>query len=877
MPSDAPPSPEQTQPAAEPGGPIALGGKALAALHELAVAASGQLEPEALAKLAVDLASDLLEVDSAALYWWVSSDGLLYSLADNRAYQQGPATRTLEPGKGVAGIAFKRGGPIVINDYPHWEGAVGWALANGVQAAVGIPLVARGRTVGGMAVLTHKPRRFDEEDLRLLYLLAAQVAPSLEAGRLDVDLAASEQRFQSLYGTVACGVLVLSSTGAVLQVNPAGEQIMGLSAAEIRGKTPGELWRGYHEDGTEIPPMERLGPVVLRTGRPLHGFTQKTVFGNGRTRWILIDGIPVFDQAGKAVQVVASFVDITERKQVEEALVQSEQRFRAVFDRAALGIARVDLSGRIIEANPALIEMLGYSAEELSHNPLTTYIHPDHLRDGTLPELGELTEGSRQELQQEVRFVHKSGGTVWCNAIGSLVRGPSNEPLFVIAVAENITARKAQEEVLEHQALHDALTDLPNRTLLYDRLQQAILIGKREQHPLALLVMDLDRFKEINDTFGHHAGDDLLRQLATRLKAHLRESDTVSRLGGDEFAVILPGVRDENGAMLAASRLLESLMQPVTIEGEQLEMRASIGIVLFPRHGEDADTLLRHGDAAMYQAKRGGSGTAIYVPEAGSDAHDLTLTFELRRAIDEGGLVLHYQPVLECGSGEMVGVEALVRWQHPRHGLIGPDRFIAIAEQSRLIRPLGRRVIEAAVAQQELWWKQGLKLRMAVNLSMRNLQDPELVPCVVRVLERHAVRPDWLTLEITESTLMADADETLKVLTPLKAMGVRIAIDDFGTGFSSLTHLKRLPIDELKIDKSFVTEMASKPKDSLIVRSTVDLAHALGLVAVAEGVEHQEALEMLRKHGCDLAQGYFFSRPVVADQIMRWTEQRLAA
>src|SRR5205085_1916178 len=295
-------------------------------------------------------------------------------------------------------IAFQKAGPIVINDYPNWEGAVGWALANGVQAAVGIPLLARGRPVGGMAVLTHRARRFDDDDLRLLNLLAAQVAPSLEAGRLDVDLAASEQRFRSLYGTVACGVLVLSASGVVLQVNPAGEQILGLSSEAMRGKTPEQLWRGYREDGTEIAPTDRLGPVVLRGGRPVHGFIQKTVLSSDRVLWLLIDAIPVFDAEGKAVQVVASVVDMTGRKRAE---------------------------------------------------------------------------GARHELQQELRYVHKSGGIVWSSAIASLVRGPSNEPLFVIVMAENISARKAQERILEHQALHDALTDLPNRTLLYDRLQQA--------------------------------------------------------------------------------------------------------------------------------------------------------------------------------------------------------------------------------------------------------------------------------------------------------------------------------------------------------------------------------------------------------------------
>ncbi len=875
LPAAQPPS-DQPQPEGEPVGRLTVGGEALAALHELAVAASGVLEPEALAKLAVHLACELLGADGAALYWWVPSTGLLVALADNRSYQDSKA-RTLKPGKGLAGLAFQQVGPVLIDDYPNWKGAVPWALANGVRAGVGIPLLARGRAVGAMAVLTHQLRPFDDDDLRLLSLLAAQVAPSLEAGRLDVDLAASEQRFRSLYGTVGCGVLVLSASGVILQVNPAGEQIIELSSEEMRGKTPDELWRAYREDGSELTSIDRLGPVVIRTRQPVHGLIKKVSLPSGRERWLLIDAIPVFDPDGHAVQVVASFLDITERKRMEEALRQSEARFRAVFDRAAVGIARVDLSGRIIEANPALTRMLGYSVEELTQNPLATFVHPDDVRDGHLPELEELTEGKRHDLQQELRYVHKTGGLVWCNSIASLVRGPSNEPLFLIVMAEDITARKAQETVLEHQALHDGLTDLPNRTLLYDRLEQTILIGKREQHPVALLVMDLDGFKEINDTFGHHGGDQVLRQVASRLKGQLRESDTIARLGGDEFAVILPGARDEAAAGLVAGRLLEALLQPMLIDGEQLEIRASIGIVLFPRHGEDADTLLRRGDTAMYVAKRSGAGTAVYVFENDADnSHGLTLTFELRRAIDEARLILHYQPVFQCDSGKVIGVEALVRWPHPRHGLIGPDRFIALAEQSRLIRPLGRQVLEAAIQQQERWWKQGMKLRMAVNLSMGNLQDPALLPWVVHLLETHTVPAQWLTVEITESTLMADADETLKVLSPLKAMGVRVAIDDFGTGFSSLSNLKRLPVDELKIDKSFVIEMPSQTKDSLIVRSTIDLAHALGLVALAEGVEQKQAWDMLLAQGCDLAQGYYLSRPMPAEELVRWYGQRFA-
>src|SRR2546421_702821 len=762
----------------------AVGPRALAALHELAVAASGVLEPTALAKHAVDLACDLLGVDGAALYWWVSSTGLLHSLADNRGYQAG-ASRTLEVGKGVAGLAFQRQEPLIIDDYPKWECAVPWALEHGVRAAVGIPLLARGRTVGAMAVLTHAVGGFDADDLRLLSLLAAQVAPSLEAGRLDIDLAASEQRFRSLYGSVASGVLVLSASGVIIQVNPAGERIIGLSAEEMRGKTPDQLWHAYAEDGSELKSTDRVGPVVLRSRQPVQGITNKIVLPNGRVRWVLIDAIPVMGPDGQALQVVASFLDITERKQVEEALRESEERFRAVFNRAAVGIARIDLGGQIIEANPALQRMLGYSADELTHNPLATFVHPDYVRDGRLAQLTELAEGTRQELQQELRYVHKLGGLVWCNSIASLVRGPSNEPLFLIVMTEDITARKKQEVALEHLALHDGLTDLPNRTLMFDRLRQAILVSKREHQALALLMMDLDEFKEINDTFGHHGGD-----------------------------------------------------------------------------------------AAMYEAKRAGTGTAFYTLEHDIDSSGLTLTFELRRAIEENALILHYQPVLRCGTGEVVGVEALVRWPHPRHGLLAPDRFIPLAEQSRLIRPLGRRVLEAAVQQQDRWWRAGITLRMAVYLSIPHPQDPELGPCVQPGLDTYTVPPDWLTLEITESTLMADTEETLKVLAPLKAMGVRVSIDDFGTGFSSLTNLKRLPIDELKIDKTFVTEMPSKKKDGLIVRSTIDLAHALGLVAVAEGVEEASAWDMLAAQGCDLAQGYYICRPLPAADVVGWYQSR---
>jgi diguanylate cyclase (GGDEF)-like protein/PAS domain S-box-containing protein len=839
-------------------------------LHELAVAASGVLDPEALAKMAVDQACALLGMEGAALYWWASRTGELHALADNRRHQA-QAPRSLKSGQGVAGAAFQRVEPIVIEDYPTWAGAVSWALANQVQSGIGVPLVARGRAVGAMAVLTHTRRRFTPEDVQLLSLLAAQVAPSVEAARLDADLGASEQRFQSLYGTIACGVLVMNAPGVILQANPTAEQILGLSLNDLRGKRPEELWRAFREDGSELASTELPGPAVLRSRQAQRGFTMKIRRPNGHERWLQIDSIPVIGPDAQAVQVVSSFLDVTERKQVEEALRQSEQRFRAVFHRAAIGIARIDLEGRIIEANPTFHRMLGYELDQVAQQPITKFIHPAHTPNGKLRELVELAEGKRDEVQQELRYLHSKGGVVWGNSIVSLVRGPSNEPLFIIGMVEDITARKAQEAALEHQALHDVLTDLPNRTLLYDRLQQAILASKREQLPMALLMMDLDRFKEINDSLGHHGGDSVLRQVALRLQTQLRESETIARLGGDEFAIILPGVRDEAAAGLTAGRLLQALFRPFSVEGEKLAITASIGIVFFPKDGEDADTLLRRADTAMYVAKRANSGSAFYTAE--HDTHSpsrLSLTFELRHAIEQGQLVLRYQPALQCRTGAVAGMEALAYWQHPHHGLLGPDRFISLAEQTGLIRPLGYWALETAVRQSQTWRRDGMTFRMALNLSMRNLQDPELLERLGRILKTHDVPADQLTIEITESMLRADAEEMLKILSPLRAMRVRVAIDDFGTGFSSLANLQRLPVDEVKIEKSFVVEMAHRKNDSLIVQTTIDLAHKLGLVVVAQGVEDQAAWDMLVAAGCDLAQGYYLSRPLPAEEVARW-------
>jgi diguanylate cyclase (GGDEF)-like protein len=442
--------------------------------------------------------------------------------------------------------------------------------------------------------------------------------------------------------------------------------------------------------------------------------------------------------------------------------------------------------------------------------------------------------------------------------------------LFRIVAGASRTLRR-QAEINEHQALHDSLTDLPNRTLFHDRVGQALSIARREHLPAAVMIMDLDRFKEVNDTLGHASGDELLKQAGVRLRATLRESDTVARLGGDEFGVLLPRVVDSAAAVSVARKLRRALEEPFTIHGLALQMEASVGIALFPEHGDDVHSLLQRADVAMYEAKEQPGGCEIYARERDGYSPDrLTLLTELRRGIERGELVLHYQPKADLRTGDIHGAEALVRWNHPVRGLVRPDEFIPLAQKTGVIVPLTSFVLSEALRQCRKWQLEGLDLCVGVNLSARSLLDVHLPDTVADLLRRWEVPPSLLELEITESTILADPIRAMHVLSRLGEMGVRLAIDDFGTGYSSLSYLKRLPVDEIKIDKSFILGMGDDDNDAVIVRSTIDLGRNLGLKVVAEGVETPAAWRRLLHLGCDVAQGDYLSRPVPAEELTAW-------
>ena len=471
------------------------------------------------------------------------------------------------------------------------------------------------------------------------------------------------------------------------------------------------------------------------------------------------------------------------------------------------------------------------------------------------------TRDSRDVIERIVEVIPG-----WAKALIGLLAGLS---VALAAAGHRRLRRRAAEN--RHQALHDPLTGLPNRTQFRQRVARAAPAADEQGRQLAVMLIDLDGFKEVNDTLGHGNGDRLLQQIGTRLREALRAGDTVARLGGDEFAVLLPTVAGEDAAVMVADGLRRALDEPFVLADLAIHPDASIGIAMYPDHGVDADTLIQHADVAMYLAKEGRTGVVVYDKERDRYSPDrLALIGELRRAIDQGELTLHYQPQVEPETGRVGGVEALLRWQHPERGLVPPDEFIPLAERTGLIQPLTLWVLDAALQQCASWRRAGLDLWVAANLSAANLVDGDTPHEIERLLRRWDVPPGLFRLEITETTAMADPVRTHAVLTRLDAMGVQLAIDDFGTGYSSLAYLKRLPVHELKIDRSFVSSMAHDPNDEVIVTSTIELGHNLGLRVVAEGVEDQHTLDELVRRGCDLAQGYHFTRPLPPAELRAW-------
>jgi diguanylate cyclase (GGDEF)-like protein len=597
----------------------------------------------------------------------------------------------------------------------------------------------------------------------------------------------------------------------------------------------------------------------------------------------------VYGDAGVLLTVLVSLLLVTlvqsRRRRAEvlsQAKRQSEARYRALIDQSSDLVAVVNRTGQASYVSPSVERRLhpnGLDPAQANAAPVHADGRPLDFIDAVSPTDRERFTTALQAAVPgrmsagEFRLGSEAGDSIFEMTMQDLSAEPSVGGL--VLTGHDVTERLSLQREIEHRALHDSLTGLPNRALLADRFEHALLGAQRGGMSTGLLLMDLDRFKEVNDTFGHHYGDELLRQIGPRLTGVLRGVDTVARLGGDEFAVLLPDMHGVDDAMNVANGLLAALALPFQVEGVEMQVEASIGVVISGEHGADAITLMQRADIAMYVAKTQHLGAFIYDPEVdGNSAGKLALVWDLRRALERNELVLWYQPQVNVDTGELVGAEALVRWQHPELGMIFPDDFIPLAERTGLISALTRYVVDAALAQARIWLDAGRPLPIAVNLSARNLHEERFADQVSAMLTKHGVPPHLLELEVTESAIIIDPERALAMLQKLSALGMRISLDDFGAGYTSLSQLTSMPISEIKIDRSFVMKMAEDPNSALIVSSVVELGHNMGMTLVAEGVEDEDALATLAGLRCDIAQGYHLSRPIPAADFDAWSAGR---
>ncbi len=554
--------------------------------------------------------------------------------------------------------------------------------------------------------------------------------------------------------------------------------------------------------------------------------------------------------------------EIAERAKMEQALRETA----TALEHAVEGIARLDVEGRFRMVNKSYADMVGYAPEDLIDAERSLTVQPDDLG---------LMQAAYQRLRAsgkadvEARALRKDGSIFYMHAVMVGIYDERNNFSGHYCLMSDITERKQAEERLKQLALYDSLTGLPNRQLLDDRLRQIISDADRGNYIVAVLFIDIDYFKYVNDTFGHSAGDKLLKMVATQLGTGLRASDTIARLGGDEFAIVLPEIHHVGEVAGMVRKIQQLLDLPFIVDGREIHVSVSIGITLYPLDEDDAEGLLKSADTAMYHAKESGRNTfRLYTP----DLHDrasrrLTLESGLRRALERGEFLLHYQPIVVLRTGEIIGMEALLRWHQPEEGLITPLEFIPVAEETGLIAPIGAWVLQAACAQTRILQQMGLPpLRLAVNVSARQLRQKDFLRTVRKALEESGLAASRLDLELTESMLMRDPEDAIQCLEALKADGVSCSLDDFGTGHSSLSTLKRCPIDFLKIDRSFVRDIATDPNDAAIAKTIIAMARTLNMKVIAEGVETFEQLKFLREEGCDMAQGYYFSKPLPADE-----------
>ncbi|MCX7184981.1 MAG: EAL domain-containing protein [Nitrosospira sp.] len=711
------------------------------------------------------------------------------------------------------------------------------------------------------APLTDNSSRPIEELLHELQVKQIKLEMQNETLRQSkIALEKFHDRYVDFYEFAPVGYLTLTSDGLISEINFTSAQLLGVEREKSLHKhftsfviaEDQERWTRHflstktHDEQSNVELALHRGDGTVFYAQ-LHCMHQRIDVGNSVIRIVLSD--------------------ITERKLVEEKHREQEEFFRMITENVDDFIAVLDLEGRRLYNNPSYARLFG-DTEALKGTDSFAEIYPDDRE--RIKQAFRETVQSGTGRRMEFRLALANGDIRYMESNSGLIKNSQGEASYVVVVSHDITERKQTEQRIVEMATHDVLTGLPNRTLFRDRITQALAHDRRSQEQAAVLFIDLDHFKVINDSLGHDVGDSLLKEVALRLTTTVRNEDTVARQGGDEFIVLLPNIAGAFNAEAVAQKILDVLIEPFQISGKELHIGASIGIALFPSDGDDVEALLRNSDIAMYYAKESGRNSYhFFAPEMNKltlERH--LLGIDLRHALERNELLLHFQPVIDMPDGKLTGIEVLLRWQHPEQGLIPPSTFIPLAEETGMIVSIGEWVLRQSCLQIKGWQGLGYEVpKLAINISARQFRHKMLVVDIARILADTGVDGRCLTLEITESMLVENIEKTAEMLRQLNTMGLEISVDDFGTGYSSLSYLKRYPIDTLKIDRSFVRDIATDPNDVAIIKAIIAMARSLKIEVIAEGVETEEQLVFLSRQGCKRYQGYYFSKPLSAAEI----------
>lgn len=744
--------------------------------------------------------------------------------------------------------------------------------AHGVRSGAGVVIRTQYGPFGALLVYSNEERTFADYELSYLASTAGIVGEAITRSRTEQALRKSEARLRRLIATTLDAVVTVDGSLHVIEWNRQAEATFGIAAREALGR----YLRTSLLHPLQLETFRRLAGRY-RSRRPTRSLHQRieTMLRRNSGEEFPAEVMVAPAGAGNDITFTAFIRDISDRQKAQRQLEERENRFRTIVEKSWSGVVLLDGTLRFSFTGSSTQHLIGYDDTELLGTSFFDYVHVRDL-DRARKIFSEILGSPNHEAHGELRFRHKNGDYVWLEGFSqNLLHEPSVRS--VVLNYRDVSQRKETEKQLEYRAYYDSLTGLPNRLLFRDRLVHSLTQARRNRVGLAVMVLDVDHFKLVNDGLGHSTGDRLLADIAQRLQGSLRTSDTISRIGGDEFSILLPEVLNTEGVAGVARKVLDSLNQPFRVDGHDLFVTASIGIGCFPSDGDDAETLLKAADAAMYRSKELGRNQAQLFTASMNERYVRRLALEqhLHHAIERDQLELYYQPLYDRARRRFVSVEALLRWRDPARGVVGPAEFIQLAEETGMIIPIGTWVLRTACAQLRKWVDHGLTLHMAVNISAVQLQQRDFPQIVRDAIAESGIAPEMLQLEITESAAMQNFDVSMEALHELRSFGVRLAIDDFGTGQSSLIYLKHFPIDTVKIDKEFLREVTTDDTAAAIVSYVINLAHTLRLKVVAEGVETEEQYSFLRHYACDMMQGYLFSRPRPSEEIVPFLQQSM--